>query len=1473
MNKRNPIQHHTMLKENSMKVTKRLTTCILGIFGALVLVLGVSSFVVSQVPEVQAQTTYQTIPSHIDKNNSSKAKGNYLYVNVVMDGSGPIQRVEIPLNSSTSLTVNTCSLTVETAEISNCIYDNAGKKIIIDFKSSLNGGSDFIGNSGDVLNFTIGFKTYIQGTVFKSDMADGVYLTPSNFPGDSKVLSTQSASAAPSFKVAKTGLTTSPVNVAANTAAIFKYNISVSNTTGGTGPIPNPLVDTPKVPTGFTINSVTFANGTSAVSASQSGGSYSIAASALGSFAANETKNITVTVTATPNTTVEKDIATSPSKYQCSSLANGDGAWNEASMNGESDSAGTSNNSACIKLQAAASTTTTTTPVPPTTTVPATPTTTTSVPTTPQIPPSATYQTVDSYIDMSKYPAYAIYDQLYLDVVSNGEGEVKAITIDFPDNLDFTLKDVGLKVGYGDFNGFVDSWTRDPKTGLITVNFKPGLQTYEGQRFSFNFNFHQYFTNGTSTVKFPADFTDNSTIYLTAPVTAPGAAFQLEKRASTTTPVALEGAKQTTLAYEIEVTNVGDLGGKLPAGILDGLQLPNGMTIDGAAFSLNGSNIATTINGSNFEISPAALGEFAAGETKTIAVEVKATPDANLAKDVAANPKNYTCGDIAKKDGLWNKVSLVGERDTSLKAVTNNSACIRPFSTANTGPDLETVLDDISYLPDSLQNPPLQQRCGQNVAIIFDVSTSIGSTGLSNVKNAGNSIVDALAGTSANIGLFNFATNAPYVESAVQKTPLSMQDATNVGTLKDKIGSLSIPGTFEGGTNWEGGLQQVLNSGVHYDAVYFVTDGQPTTSMSRTDSPANGKGDLDYGLYTHTSEVAAAIDVANQLKLSGTHIEAITVNLPTKTEILLKESVYIYAQAGTDDNWTDGKFWVDNVNFSGLLSNAVDGGSSKIKQYPGSGQWSTSTDVTRDESLWADGRMSPADMMNHVVGPNQLDGSKYAVSPVGDFTKMAAQLRNLIVGPCLANLNITKTIVNPDGSTKRPGENWSFKAEALPNNIVLTYDSSGTPRSTAPNQTKQTDLFGKTTFGIGSQENQLVSVQELIPADSPYKLYPQKANKNAVCTMKKFNTSTQQIDTIAVPVTNSGNTGFDLNMIYESSLGAVRSVDCEVKNVEELAEISKQPTVGAPQIVNPDGTASLTYTIEVSNPAVGPISSGPVKEIFRLPASVEINGNVKLDFPEIVGSTVTGDIRTIPAADISLNKEVVIAQKIDLEQGVSQKITVTIPVKVKDMVGVNWYELGRCDGNGGAVSATGVPNSVAMAKDGDPSNNNACIPLTPPEMPLLKISKVAYDGDKDELNDVGLDGAEFGLYYDLNGKPDFQRGQVVSLGSGVPTRMNVQPGEYWLVETKSPAGYELLAQPVKLQFTGSADGWSAAVADGSGLVYVDTSKEKPATEIWIKVADVTSSKLPRTGGFGIGLPAGIAMLLIAAGFMYGRRRA
>ena len=209
-------------------------------------------------------------------------------------------------------------------------------------------------------------------------------------------------------------------------------------------------------------------------------------------------------------------------------------------------------------------------------------------------------------------------------------------------------------------------------------------------------------------------------------------------------------------------------------------------------------------------------------------------------------------------------------------------------------------------------------------------------------------------------------------------------------------------------------------------------------------------------------------------------------------------------------------------------------------------------------------------------------------------------------------------------------------------------------------------------------------------------------------------------------------------------------------------------------------------------------------------------------------------------------------------------------------------------------SETGATTTPATAPDGTITGGSGKIVLTNKlQNPKFVLDIIKKDAERDENNkDVPLDGVEFKLeklVKTTEGEPQWvvdenypfdstNKGSITGTtgtdGKITPNPFtNLEPGTYRLTETKAHAGYNLLAQPIVIQFTQdgkcSIDGQIIAVGDKftqSGNTYTMT----------LTVLNRKTPELPHTGADApslwllIGMPLAVAGLLIFT-FRYNRK--
>lgn len=184
------------------------------------------------------------------------------------------------------------------------------------------------------------------------------------------------------------------------------------------------------------------------------------------------------------------------------------------------------------------------------------------------------------------------------------------------------------------------------------------------------------------------------------------------------------------------------------------------------------------------------------------------------------------------------------------------------------------------------------------------------------------------------------------------------------------------------------------------------------------------------------------------------------------------------------------------------------------------------------------------------------------------------------------------------------------------------------------------------------------------------------------------------------------------------------------------------------------------------------------------------------------------------------------------------------------------------------VTGTTVPSGP-----GTPLPPSSCAPCSTTHTTpvLLRVEKVGEDSSGDW---VRMDGSAWEISTDVAGAPGavVTDPGVVAAGGGTPVAglfevRGLAPGTYWLSETKAPAGFQLLAEPVR--FTVAADGTVTVVSGGGGLVTAAADDDDIMT---ITVKDVPVFAMPMAGGPGVAPWHLAGALLAALGLALGLRR-
>ncbi|MFT0847870.1 SpaA isopeptide-forming pilin-related protein [Actinomycetaceae bacterium L2_0104] len=248
-------------------------------------------------------------------------------------------------------------------------------------------------------------------------------------------------------------------------------------------------------------------------------------------------------------------------------------------------------------------------------------------------------------------------------------------------------------------------------------------------------------------------------------------------------------------------------------------------------------------------------------------------------------------------------VSLQSGRDYAIPGTTSNSGLDQKNGN-------QTRASSV-VLP--LKNPPLSPTCqpGLKVAIQMDVSSSTADY-RTQYRNALHGLVDGLVGTGTQISLFTFGNSSPVsVGSSSWESPAPRNVDTAASAIKANITTYTgNPGTQR--TNWDGGFRRLAAAHAIYDfdLIVFITDGAPNVvwSSSGYTSP-NGNN-------VTVRSIDEAVLSANALKAAGVRTVTVGVGDGVKGEVYRNLQAISGPTSGSDyyvGDWAELQGYIKNI--------------------------------------------------------------------------------------------------------------------------------------------------------------------------------------------------------------------------------------------------------------------------------------------------------------------------------------------------------------------------------------------------------------------------------------------------------------------------------------------------------------------------------------------------------------------------------
>lgn len=290
------------------------------------------------------------------------------------------------------------------------------------------------------------------------------------------------------------------------------------------------------------------------------------------------------------------------------------------------------------------------------------------------------------------------------------------------------------------------------------------------------------------------------------------------------------------------------------------------------------------------------------------------------------------------------------------------------------------------------------------------------------------------------------------------------------------------------------------------------------------------------------------------------------------------------------------------------------------------------------------------------------------------------------------------------------------------------------------------------------------------------------------------------------------------------------------------------------------GQHKITYEIVVRNPAVGNTAIYTLTDTPLFASLVTVKGaRVTSDRAGGGARTLTGPgPYNVGNGNVTINKGVTHTYRVD--------VNYTGPVGNPAA-----SPLAEC------VSGTerrGLFNRVTMTSGAVTREETACAAVSRPQDVTLLLKKQTADG-----TDLPLTGAGFAIHE--VGADDAVGAKIKDLGelNGGYYSAVLTPGKaYFLVETRSPTGYQLLSQAVSIYIDRDAgENATLEIFDESSDVAAEVSESGTNRDtVVLRVADVRIGALPLTGSSGIGpfalAGAGLLLSALIAALLAARRR-
>ena len=363
------------------------------------------------------------------------------------------------------------------------------------------------------------------------------------------------------------------------------------------------------------------------------------------------------------------------------------------------------------------------------------------------------------------------------------------------------------------------------------------------------------------------------------------------------------------------------------------------------------------------------------------------------------------------------------------------------------------------------------------------------------------------------------------------------------------------------------------------------------------------------------------------------------------------------------------------------------------------------------------------------------------------------------------------------------------------------------------------------------------------------------------------------------------NLDFGYYLVYQTGTKEIQSSLVSVNKLEG-AEVKLKGQAPSIEKTADKETVEIGEVVTYTITGVIPDTTGYEKYAYKIHDTLTDG----LDFVKDANGTVVDDPNNY-LVSVQIGETPATEQKAQLSGNGNRTMLLDLSQWIRDNQGSNGQTFTvKYYAKVNSTAVVETKNSAKLEYGNDPHNTTMATPseAKTPTYPVqihkfargeekgylagatFRLYKTEQDA-KDNKNAIAVTGSA-GSYTVAEDQKNTKTYDMISVGNAVTEGINLKlnglkAGDYWLVETEAPDGYNGITAPIKITIAKSADGdvnnWT-----------ISKDSENVSDKI-IKIENTTGTILPGTGGMGTILftVVGIALVLIvAASFVISRRK-